>query len=120
MCVVVVFVCPDDDVGLGRSCSRQHHHPDGRGGVDLPQLHCGDGGRECSCFCPGYPGERPPQTRVLVPLPSALQVLKEMRVLVWIFVMQNLPEVAFLVYLMYKVRPFLGGWLDMVKMNYVH
>lgn len=64
--------------------------------------------------------ENAPQTRMLVPLLSALQVLKEMRVLVWIFVMQNLPEVAFLVYLMYKVRPFLSGWLEMVKMNYVH
>lgn len=37
---------------------------------------------------------------------SVLQVLKEVKVLVWIFVMQNVPEVAFFVYLMYKVRPF--------------
>ncbi|TNM86344.1 uncharacterized protein LOC130530191 [Takifugu flavidus] len=34
---------------------------------------------------------------------GVVAVLKEAKVLVWIFVMQNLPEVAFFVYLMYKV-----------------
>lgn len=33
-------------------------------------------------------------------------MLKEVKVLVWVFVMQNLPEVAFFVFLMYKVSPF--------------
>lgn len=31
------------------------------------------------------------------------QVLKEARVLVWAFMVQNLPQVAFFVYLMYTV-----------------
>lgn len=34
---------------------------------------------------------------------SVFQVLKEVRVLVWIFMALNLPQVAFIVYLMYKV-----------------
>lgn len=48
---------------------------------------------------------------------SILQVLKEVKVLVWIFVIQNLPEVAFFVYLMYKVRPFFNGLLDKGRVN---
>lgn len=31
------------------------------------------------------------------------QVLKEAKVLVWVFMVQNLPQVAFFVYLMYTV-----------------
>lgn len=32
-----------------------------------------------------------------------LQVLKEAKVLVWVFMVQNLPQVAFFIYLMYTV-----------------
>lgn len=32
-----------------------------------------------------------------------IQILKELKPLVWIFLLQNLPEVAYLIYLLYKV-----------------
>lgn len=112
LCVAVVFVRPDHHIGLGRIRSRQHHHPDGRGAVDLPDRHCRDCRRKCSSSIVKNPEERLSNTRVCSLL-SVRQVLKEVKVLVWIFVMQNLPEIAFFVYLMYKVRPFfLSGFLN--------
>ncbi|PIO30917.1 hypothetical protein AB205_0141150, partial [Aquarana catesbeiana] len=32
-----------------------------------------------------------------------IQIIKELKPLVWIFLLQNLPEVAYLIYLLYKV-----------------
>lgn len=40
----------------------------------------------------------------------SLQILRELKALVWIFLVQNIPEVAYLFYLLYTVRGLLAGW----------
>lgn len=112
VCVVVVSVRPDHDVRLGHVRSQQHYLAGGWGGVDLPDCHCRD--RCCkhpSSILNTTKKPHPKDTFLL----SVFKVLKEAKVLVWIFVMQNLPEVAFFVYLMYKVRLFFESSLRHIR-----